>query len=93
MIVLQFLTALLGAIVLVAQNYKPKDAYDTLQDGRKAIATGDVASVNGRIDRLLSVHPETASTSGGVAHSEITEERICSVCGMAVTGRSNDPPA
>lgn len=60
--------------------------YADIQEGRQDIAAGDVAAVNGRIDRMLSV-PAGAGNTPGEQCSEITPGRIGAILGVAAAGR------
>lgn len=86
------IASLLGIILLVLKQWQanqPKRdkeaAYEDLQQGRKDIAAGDVAAVNGRIDRLLS---QPGSNTAGQRSTPVTAERISALAGLADSGRS-----
>ena len=61
---LSILAIVLEMIVQYRQDpQRAKDAQnEAIQQGRLDIANGDVAAVNGRIDRVLSVPEQTGST-------------------------------
>ena len=69
--VLQIITGLLGIIALWLRDYYSQDKTeqrkedktdDTKQDIRRAVVTGDVATVQRELDKLLSVELHSSSS-------------------------------